>query len=108
MEHTGTPLAEIKTVAELKAFHLWGWGLWFLMGLKSGSCTLVISVSDFRTDTVNDRGFSQNLHPLSVILHPISKSLLSFTTDWVFLKMMVTQEPGTLQNILKRSSSLLV
>lgn len=78
------------------------------MGLKSGSCTLVISVSDFRTDTVNDRGFSQNLHPLSVILHPISKSLLSFTTDWVFLKMMVTQEPGTLQNILKRSSSLLV
>lgn len=55
MEHTGTPLAEIKTVAELKAFNLWGWGLCFLMGLKSGSCTLVISVSDFRTDSERQR-----------------------------------------------------
>lgn len=65
MEYTGTPpLAEIKTVAELVASHLWDWQLWFLMGLKSVSCTHVISVSDFRIDIVNGRGFSQNLHPL--------------------------------------------
>lgn len=55
MERAGTPLAEIKTVAELKAFQLWDWGLGFLVGLKSVSCTLVISASDFRTDTEQQR-----------------------------------------------------